>query len=292
MFLFLRPLLGLLLLLNTAPGVVDAGSAEACFASATNATRSSHGLSLLPVSGQISSEARNHSQAMASQSSLYHSQPLTQYSGNWVGLGENVGSGPTCDAIQQAFLNSPHHYENIVDPSWTTFGVGVVVAGDGTIWVTVAFETIPGAAPKPAVAPAPAPAPAPVQPAPSQAAPAPAPTHVAPAPTHVAPTPTHAPTPAASTPAASTPAPTPAETATPTETATPPGTVIPTGTVSPTATATVLRLRAAEPPVTTDQSTNLASVAVGLGGAPVLCLIVYAAWTRRERGRRRARSRP
>src|SRR5207244_5711738 len=130
------------------------------------ATRAARGLSTLPVSASLAGQALSHTQAMATANSLYHST-ADQYPGNWLGLGENVGVGPTCDDVEQAFLTSPHHYENIVDPKWTSIGVGVVPNSDGTnLWVTVAFEQwqatpTPPAPPPPAPAPTPAPTPKP-----------------------------------------------------------------------------------------------------------------------------------
>src|SRR6266566_2847659 len=159
----IKPLIGLFLLLYPhAHGAAalprDAGADEACFVQQTNATRASKGLSTLSVSGSLASDARAHTQVMASSNSLYHST-ADQYPGNWIGLGENVGVGPACNDVEQAFLASPHHYENIVDPKWTSIGVGVVPNSDGTgIWVTVSFEQWQ-ATPAPPTTPPPAPTP-------------------------------------------------------------------------------------------------------------------------------------
>jgi len=49
---------------------------------------------------------------------------------NWQSLGENVGVGPTCAKIAQAFMNSPEHRRNILDPSYASVGLGVVDALD------------------------------------------------------------------------------------------------------------------------------------------------------------------
>ncbi len=43
----------------------------------------------------------------------------------WTKLGENVGTGPSNDPIWNAFVNSAHHYANIVDPDFNRVGVGV-----------------------------------------------------------------------------------------------------------------------------------------------------------------------
>ena len=51
-------------------------------------------------------------------------------------------------AIHEAFLHSPHHYENIVDPKWQRVGIGVDIR-NRVIWVTVNFEEPKATAPQP-----------------------------------------------------------------------------------------------------------------------------------------------
>ena len=69
----------------------------------------------------------------------------------------------------QAFINSPAHYANLVDPAWTHVGVGVTFAADGRMYTTHNFMALGGgragaAAPAPAAAAPSAPAPAPTPP--------------------------------------------------------------------------------------------------------------------------------
>jgi uncharacterized protein YkwD len=54
-------------------------------------------------------------------------------------LGENVGSGPSVEAIQAAFMNSPGHRANILNPEFNWAGAGVAVAGNGTVYVVQVF---------------------------------------------------------------------------------------------------------------------------------------------------------
>jgi hypothetical protein len=75
-------------------------------------------------------------------------------------------------SIHTAFMNSEHHRDNILDPGLNQVGTGVVVAGDGTVYITEDFlhsKSVSSAAPAPAPAPKPA-APKPVA-APKPAAP-------------------------------------------------------------------------------------------------------------------------
>lgn len=68
---------------------------------------------------------------------LRHSSLSIQYSpdavGDWSKLGENVGavSTPTESPdsprqLMDAYMASPHHRENVLDPAWTQIGVGDV----------------------------------------------------------------------------------------------------------------------------------------------------------------------
>jgi hypothetical protein len=293
----IKPLIGLFLLLSPharGPAALprDAGADETCFVQQTNATRASKGLSVLPVSGSLASEARTHSQAMASSNSLYHST-ADQYPGNWIGLGENVGVGPTCNDVQQAFLASPHHYENIVDPKWTSIGIGVVPSSDGNgLWVTVAFEQFqatpappaPAPAPAPAPTPAPAPKPAPTTPAPPRTtAPTPARTVVPAPPRTVAPTPTPShtalPSPSPSPTPVALPSPSPTPVALPSPS---PTSATPTSSVTPSTPGAVPATNVPQVLASAKASRGF----IGLGVAMVLCLAVGAVWGFRDRKRR------
>ncbi|HJR19959.1 MAG TPA: CAP domain-containing protein [Actinomycetota bacterium] len=171
-----------------APSASALTSHESCFVNSLNAERSAVGRPKLTVKSDLVANARNHSEDMAADGTIYHNNNLSkQISGNWWALGENVGMGPTCGAIHDAFMASPGHKANILDKDYNQIGVGVVVK-DGTIYVTEVFAGRPSstggsapapapkpvvkkttsAAPKPATAPAPAPKPKP-KPAPKPA---------------------------------------------------------------------------------------------------------------------------
>jgi len=189
-------LLGMALLapaLSTAlagPAYADPGSEEARFVALTNQLRANHGLQPLASSGTLVSVARRWSSNMAAAGAISHNMNLpNEVSLAWEKLGENVGTGSTVDSIQNAFINSPHHYENLVDPVYNYVGIGVVDSG-GRIYVTVDFMQLGGAQasappltaaprvsrPRTTTAPRPAPVPQAVPvavPPPPEAAPAP-----------------------------------------------------------------------------------------------------------------------
>ena len=177
-------------------GPAHATSDEDYFVAKINQIRASRGLGTLAVSGQLTAVARSWSQHMASDGTLEHNPNLGSQVSGWRMMGENVGTGPDATSIENAFENSPHHFENMVDPSFTLIGVGVTQDSSGTYWVTEDFEQ-----PKNAGSPAPAPSHSTPAPPRSAARPAPKP---APAP-RPAPTPVHAAVHPASAPAAASP---------------------------------------------------------------------------------------
>jgi hypothetical protein len=121
----------------------DSGSEEAQFLALTNQLRSSLGIQTLAPNAQLTSMARNWSAHMASQGTISHNPSLTsQAPSNWQQLGENVGMGGAVGAIQTAFINSPHHYENLANGAYNQVGIGVVDS-NGTIFVTVDFMGAP-----------------------------------------------------------------------------------------------------------------------------------------------------
>ncbi len=132
-------LVGSALVLAAAPAGADVDvAAEADFVSAINATRSAQGLGPLEVSGELTAKARAWAQVMADNGQIFHSNLSDGVSSAWSRLGENVGVGPNVAMIHDAFVASPAHYENLVDPGFRYVGVGVVSI-NGTLWVSEVF---------------------------------------------------------------------------------------------------------------------------------------------------------
>lgn len=168
------------------PAPANAGI-ESQFVSRINSLRGARGLSQLAVSGELTSVARRWSERMAQAGQISHNPNLGgQVGGAWTKLGENVGVGWDVPGLWDAFVASPSHYANLVDPAWTHVGVGVVVLGDGTIYTTHNFMAMPGGGPPPPPPPPPPttpPASAPPATTPSAAPPTSAPAPADPAPT-------------------------------------------------------------------------------------------------------------
>lgn len=122
-------------------------TAEREFARLTNAARAAAGKVSLHLDPELSRVARYHTREMVEKNLMYHT-PFTKLGRrvtNWSFLGENIGLGATVEGLQNAFMSSPVHRDNILNSSFRHIGVGVI-RKDGRMWVTVVFEarTNPG----------------------------------------------------------------------------------------------------------------------------------------------------
>jgi hypothetical protein len=141
---------------------VDVRQQSAEFVGRINSLRASKGLSQLQVSGQLAGVATNWTNRMVQAGQISHNPNLgSQVEGDWTKLGENVGVGYDVDGLMQAFINSPAHYRNLVDPDWNYVGVGVVIAADGRMYTTHNFMAMGSAPPPPPPPATPAPTTAP-----------------------------------------------------------------------------------------------------------------------------------
>jgi hypothetical protein len=108
-------------------------------ADAANASRQAEGLPALVMSPALSEKAQAWAVELARRQSLSHSVLTDDAPEGWLKLGENVGRGPSIEAIQDGFMASPAHRANVLDPSFNWIGTGVATASDGTIFVVQVF---------------------------------------------------------------------------------------------------------------------------------------------------------
>ena len=120
-------------------GTAHASSAGA-FVSDTNSARASHGLSSYSVASDLTSVAQQHAESMARNQSLYHNSSLGSDVCCWRSVGENIGEGQSESQIENAFMNSAPHRENILSSSFTQIGVGTATDSNGTLWVDEVFR--------------------------------------------------------------------------------------------------------------------------------------------------------
>ena len=124
---------------------------EQAFVDAINKTRAEANLPLLTVHPGLVEVARGWSDSMrkvhnvtprsdGTACTISHNPNLKLVlPKEWVGLGENVGCGNADLAtIHQKFVESPHHYENMVNPKFDRIGIGIVYEGD-IMFVTEQF---------------------------------------------------------------------------------------------------------------------------------------------------------
>jgi uncharacterized protein YkwD len=110
--------------------------------SLTNTDRANHGRAALTFNERLSRYARQHSLAMAEQGYLFHSTgdqlraALEGY--HWELGGENIGVGGSLEGLEQAFMDSPPHRENLLQRVYRHAAIGIV-RQDGRTWITVIF---------------------------------------------------------------------------------------------------------------------------------------------------------
>lgn len=114
------------------------------FLTLINNLRQSMNLGPLQADPILTARADGWAAAMADAGKISHSPSLAGgLEADWTKVGENVGVGGTVEAIHAAFVASPTHYANLVDPTFNYIGVGVVQRG-AVIYVAHEFLAGPG----------------------------------------------------------------------------------------------------------------------------------------------------
>jgi Cysteine-rich secretory protein family len=118
---------------------------EARFLQRINADRAASGAPALLVLPRLVDIARSWSRLLSERTGsstecvLSHNQNLLEVLRPASRVAENVGCGDaSADALHDAFMNSPQHRNNILDPSFDSVGIGVFMSGD-TMFVSVEF---------------------------------------------------------------------------------------------------------------------------------------------------------
>jgi uncharacterized protein YkwD len=108
----------------------------------TNEDRAHHDRQALDFASKISQYAKQHSQEMARKGYLFHSSEddlrRALEGSSWSLAGENVGVGSTLESLEDAFMASKLHRQNILRPTYQHAAVGITRADD-RLWVTVIF---------------------------------------------------------------------------------------------------------------------------------------------------------
>ncbi len=112
--------------------------AESDFISKINALRSSVGVAGLAPNAELNNYARWWTKQMADSGNFSHSDIGSLFD-PWSTVGENIGYGPSVTSVFNALVASTGHYNNMVDPRFTSVGVGAYVDSIGRIWTAHVF---------------------------------------------------------------------------------------------------------------------------------------------------------
>ena len=124
----------------------DVASISARLVELTNQTRAKAGLTPLTPVNYLTNAATGHSQEMMALNYFSHTSPTPgrtqpkmriQRANGWdTRVGENiyraqgVPASVLADRAMAAWLKSPSHYKNLMDPSFNSVGIGIVPSGD------------------------------------------------------------------------------------------------------------------------------------------------------------------
>lgn len=104
-----------------------------------NASRASSRVPAASANQWLSDFAQTWAEFMAASCTLGHSRNYASANPyRWSSLAENVGRGQSLSAAHTAFLNSPPHRANILNPNFNYLGTGVA-KGCGYYWVVHEF---------------------------------------------------------------------------------------------------------------------------------------------------------
>lgn len=112
-----------------------------------NADRAANGLPPLRVNMRLTSLSEDYAQDMINRNFFAHNNPEGQSpfdrmrarSISFGYAGENLAINTSVPAAEQAFMNSPGHRANILNPHYTQVGVGVRYNGGGSVYVVQEF---------------------------------------------------------------------------------------------------------------------------------------------------------
>jgi hypothetical protein len=121
----------------------DTVTDEASFVAKINVLRTGKGLPALQVNDNLVAKARAWAAGMAAAGRIWHSTLSDGITADWQKLGENVGMGGSVDGLHAAFVASPHHYENLVDPDFGYVGIGIAMSGSTMFVSEVFMELMP-----------------------------------------------------------------------------------------------------------------------------------------------------
>lgn len=119
-------IIALVVLIGAAAGCESTDQERNAVVSLVNRTRAENGLRQVTPNVTLDIKADAWAQKLRDACSLSHSNLKDGAPKQWLKLGENVGYGGTIAQIHEAYLNSPGHRANILDPAYTSMGAAAV----------------------------------------------------------------------------------------------------------------------------------------------------------------------
>ena len=137
---------------TSAPGIGSTASAATTTAEQRafdllNADRVSNGLAPLKLNHAVTAVAERHAQDEINRNFFDHNNPdglspfdrLRAASISYSYAGENLAINRDVASAEKAFMNSPGHRANILNPNYTEVGIGVRYNSQGSVYVVQNF---------------------------------------------------------------------------------------------------------------------------------------------------------
>ncbi len=122
------------------PSAGDLAAARNTILTQTNAHRANNGLPPLVVNNQINTQAQNCSTTQATNDVMAHCTGFqNNYPAGWSFAAENVAAGQAVNSVVSAWIASPGHNANLLDPRLTDIGIGYNISDSGTRYYTQNF---------------------------------------------------------------------------------------------------------------------------------------------------------
>ena len=119
-------------------------TADVSFQGLLNDVRSDAGSNPVTYNAQLDLAAQRHAQDMLDNNYFSHTglngstagERATAAGYNWRTVGENIAAGFNSESsVLDAWVNSPGHQANNINPNFEEFGLGYASSGSGNRWV-------------------------------------------------------------------------------------------------------------------------------------------------------------
>lgn len=126
--------------------VAPAAPVDASFAGMLNNVRANSGAGAVTFDARLGRAAQVHANDMLANGRLTHTgsdgtdagQRIAREGYDWITWGENIARGQSDEeAVLDAWVNSPDHQENNVDPDFEDFALAKAGSGSSQYWVLV-----------------------------------------------------------------------------------------------------------------------------------------------------------